>query len=142
MFHMLEQIHDPSEFLREAIAALPNVRHFAFGVPSSKDPLLNLYQYEAFSHFTFWSHREQLRSKRSLDYLLNDLFGDIKATRLQRYGVGNHQCWLSTGKPGGQNQMPVAEVTQFDVFYRSALIFQGSSDSLSVGCHISPPKCF
>jgi len=140
MFHVLEHIRDPREFLREAIAALPNVRLFVFEVPSSEDPLLNLYQCEAFSHFTYWSHHEQLHTKWSLDYLLNDLFGDIKVTRLQRYGIGNHLGWLSTGKPGGQHQMPFAEENQVDVFYRSALISQGFSDSLWAECHISPLK--
>ena len=136
MFHVLEHLQDPRVFLRRIRETLHNVRLLVVEIPCSEDPLLTLYESQAFSHFTYWSHHEHLHSKRSLELLLSSVFDSFQVKRLQRYGLGNHLSWLAIGKPGGQARMSWAEGTQVDVEYRSAIIAQGFSDSLWAVCKI------
>ena len=138
MFHVLEHLRDPRVFLREALEALPNVRLFVIEVPCAEDPLLTLYESEAFSCFTYWSHHEHLHSKRSLESVFWGIFDSIEVSRLQRYGLANHLGWLSRGKPGGQVKMSWLERSPADVEYRSEVIAQGFSDTLWAVALISP----
>ena len=130
MFHVLEHLPDPRLFLRDAIEALPNARLFVIEVPCSEDPLLTLYKCETFSHFTYWSHHEQLHSKQSLERLLASLFDEREVTRLQRYGLGNHLGWLSRGKPGGQVELAWLDGSPADADYRLRVVGQNFSDTL------------
>jgi 2-polyprenyl-3-methyl-5-hydroxy-6-metoxy-1,4-benzoquinol methylase len=136
MFHVLEHLQDPRDFLKEIHEALPNLRLLVVEIPCSEDPLLALYECQAFSQFTYWSHHEHLHSKRSLELLLSSVFDSFNVERLQRYGLGNHLGWLAKGKPGGQLVMPWAQGTQVDAEYRTAIIAQDFSDSLWAVCTI------
>ena len=130
MFHVLEHLRDPRALLQELLASLPNVRLFIIEVPCAEDPLLTLYESEAFSRFTYWSHHEHLHSKRSLEMLLDSTFDVLEVSRLQRYGLGNHLGWLARGKPGGQIELSWLDGSLADVEYRSRVIDQGFSDTL------------
>ena len=138
MFHVLEHLHDPRLFLREVLEALPKVRLFVIEVPCAEDPLLTVYKCEAFSKFTYWSHHEHLHSKKSLEALLEDIFGCVEVTRLQRYGLANHLGWLSRGKPGGQVGMSWLERSPADEQYRCEVMAKGFSDTLWAVARISP----
>ena len=137
MFHVLEHLRDPRLFLRDAIETLPNARLFVIEVPCAEDPLLTLYGCEAFSRFTYWSHHEQLHSKRSLESLLGELSDTVEVSRLQRYGLGNHLGWLSRGKPGGQVEMAWLEGSPADAYYRLRVVGQGFCDTLWAVVQIS-----
>ncbi len=130
MFHVLEHISDPRKFLGHLISQLPNMRLLIIEVPCSEDPLLSLYQSDAFSRFTYWSHHEQLHSKKSLELLLKNVFSAVDVKRLQRYGLGNHLGWLAKGRPGGQIWLPWANESMTDTSYRADLISQEFSDTL------------
>ena len=137
MFHVLEHLRDPRLFLQEVLEALPNARLFVIEVPCAEDPLLTLYESEAFSKFTYWSHHEHLHSKKSLEALLEDIFGCVEVTRLQRYGLANHLGWLSRGKPGGQVEMSWLERSPADEQYRYEVMAKGFSDTLWAVARIS-----
>jgi len=136
MFHVLEHLQNPRDFLRQILEALPNLRLLVVEIPCSEDPLLTLYESQAFSHFTYWSHHEHLHSKRSLELLLSSVFASYEVKRLQRCGLGNHLGWLAKGKPHGQKGMQWADRTTVDDEYRSAIVAQNFSDSLWAICKI------
>jgi len=130
LFHVLEHLPDPRPVLERMMELLPNARTLLIEVPCSEDPLLTLFASAPFSNFTYWSHHEQLHSKRSLESLLSSVFDDVEVTRLQRYGLGNHLGWLSWNKPGGQRELTWLEDSTANDLYCQLLIDNGFSDTL------------
>jgi hypothetical protein len=136
LFHVLEHLYDPHEVLDQLQAELPQLETVYVEVPCAEDPLLMLYESEAFSRFTYWSHHPMLHTANSLRLLLADHFDDVQIRRIQRYGLSNHLGWLVAGMPGG---LPKAETSgvpsAVDSAYRDWLLSLGMSDTLWAECH-------
>jgi 2-polyprenyl-3-methyl-5-hydroxy-6-metoxy-1,4-benzoquinol methylase len=106
MFHVLEHVFDPGEFLADAAACLAPGGRLIIEVPSLRDPLLSLYACEAYRRFYFQRQHPYVYSASSLSRLFAHLGLEVEqAIDHQRYGLENHLHWLSAGKPGGSEAL-------------------------------------
>ena len=105
LFHVLEHIHTPQKFLANIKKLMPAHAALIIEVPSLYEPLISLYNSEAFSNFFFSSQHPYVYSPPSLQRLME--YNDFQTTEVinfQRYGLENHLNWLSRAKPGGNKQ--------------------------------------
>jgi hypothetical protein len=130
LFHVLEHISEPKNFLQSTLSRLPAVEQVVIEVPCSEDPLLNVVFSEPFANHTYWSHHCHLHSMGSLKLLLSSTCRDVSIERIQRYSLANHLGWLTNGGPGGDTRFPWASNTEVDLRYRQSLIDLGCSDTL------------
>jgi len=132
LFHVLEHIVDPREFLTNCLACLTPQGRIIIEVPSLDDPLLTLYSSTAYRKFYFQRQHPYVYSSRSLRRLLEE--ENIHPEQLiphQRYGLENHLNWLTKEKPGGNEQFRQI-FTNFEVDYMTALEKAGFNDAVIV----------
>jgi 2-polyprenyl-3-methyl-5-hydroxy-6-metoxy-1,4-benzoquinol methylase len=102
MFHVLEHIPDPRSILIELSNKLKDDGQLIIEVPNASDVLLELYQCEKFSCFTYWSCHLYLFTRRTLSELANQAGMKVNYIKqIQRYPLSNHLYWLAKGLPGG-----------------------------------------
>ena len=130
MFHVLEHILDPKEFLTNCRACLAAHGTVIIEVPSLEDPLLSLYRSKAYQQFYFQRQHPYVYSSKSLPRLLEqDGLHMETVIPHQRYGLENHLNWLVNEKPGGHERFR-------EIFhpsagqYRKALEQAGISDAV------------
>jgi len=105
LFHVLEHILKPEDFLAEIRKLLSEHSLLIIEVPSLLDPLLSLYHNKTFSNFIFSSQHPYVYSPSSLARLMET--SGFKATEtiyFQRYGLENHLNWLTQAQPGGNRE--------------------------------------
>jgi hypothetical protein len=106
LFHVLEHVFEPGEFLADCVACLAPGGRLIVEVPSLDDPLLSLYDCEAYRRFYFQRQHPYVYSARSMTRLLERLGFEVeRPIHHQRYGLENHLGWLSSGKPGGSERL-------------------------------------
>ena len=102
MFHVLEHIPDPRSILGELGERLKEDGQFIIEVPNAADALLELYQCDQFSHFTYWSCHLFLFTAQTLSELASQAGFKVNYIKqVQRYPLSNHLYWLAKGLPGG-----------------------------------------
>jgi SAM-dependent methyltransferase len=102
LFHVLEHVFDPGRFLADCAGCLAAGGRLIIEVPSLDDPLLSLYECEAYRRFYFQRQHPYVYSAASMTRLLKHLGFELeRGIPHQRYGLENHLGWLSSGKPGG-----------------------------------------
>lgn len=132
LFHVLEHIVDPREFLTNCVACLSPQGRMIIEVPSLDDPLLALYGSTAYRKFYFQRQHPYVYSSRSLRRLLEK--ENIHSEQLiphQRYGLENHLNWLTKEKPGGNEQFRQL-FNNFEADYMTALEKAGFTDAVIV----------
>jgi len=130
LFHVLEHIVDPREFLSNCLACLTPQGRMIIEVPSLDDPLLTLYGSTAYRKFYFQRQHPYVYSSRSLRRLLEK--ENIHPEQLiphQRYGLENHLNWLTKEKPGGNEQFRQI-FTDCEADYMTALEKAGFTDTV------------
>ena len=130
MFHVLEHILDPKEFLTNCRACLSPRGTIIIEVPSLEDPLLSLYRSKAYQQFYFQRQHPYVYSSKSLARLLEqERFRPDIVMPHQRYGLENHLNWLVSGKPGGNQQFREIFHASAD-HYLKALEKAGAADAV------------
>lgn len=102
MFHVFEHMKNPFDFLEKCKALLEEDGIILIEVPHIEDPLMSLYDLDAFRDFVFQPMHPMIYSKKSLDYVFER--SGLRCQEViyyQRYGLGNHLGWLKNHKPGG-----------------------------------------
>ena len=129
---MFEHILEPASFLKMIAACLSDNDRVVIEVPSLMDPLLVLYDSDAYGKFYFQSQHPYIYGPASLIRVLEHNGCEVVETiAQQRYGFDNHLNWLMTGKPGGSQKL--REVfAGLDDDYRSTVIDNGYSDTFFV----------
>ncbi len=103
-FFVLEHIRDPVQFLKAALDILKEDGTMVFEVPNRNDPLITIYDIEAFNRF-YWSVAHNWYfNPTSLKYILDRLPCEYEILNEQRYDLSNHMTWAIEGKPGGQGR--------------------------------------
>jgi len=130
LFHSLEHIVSPSDFLAEIRRLMLATSFLIIEAPSFSDPLLSLYNNQAFSHFYFQSQHPYLYSPSSLRRLLeHNAYQTVELINYQRYGLENHLTWLSQGSPGG-NEVFRKQFRDLEAPYIAALEHYGKTDTV------------
>jgi 2-polyprenyl-3-methyl-5-hydroxy-6-metoxy-1,4-benzoquinol methylase len=129
LFHVLEHLCDPLDILNKLYKKLAPNGKMVIEVPNAEDALLNLYDCDAFSKFTYWScHLYLFNSKTLAELIKKTAFETVCIRQYQRYPLSNHMHWLSKGKPAGhiewsflddevlqaQYEKKLAEISQCD----------------------------
>lgn len=138
MFHVLEHIFDPGRFLANCVACLAPGGRLIIEVPSLDDPLLTLYDCEAYQRFYFQRQHPYVYSAGSMTRLLVHQGLEVeRAIHHQRYGLENHLHWLSAGKPGGSKQLREI-LAGCEAAYMACLERQGRADSFIALARAAP----
>jgi SAM-dependent methyltransferase len=132
LFHVLEHIDDPPDFLKSCSQVLKTDGKIIVEVPSLDDPLLKLYHLEEYEKFYFQSQHPYVYSAKSLYRLLEaNRFRIQQCIPHQRYGLENHLTWLSEGRPGGNETLRDIFST-IDAQYRERLETAGYADAVII----------
>lgn len=130
LFHVLEHILKPVDFLAGIRKLMSNRSLLIIEVPSLLDPLLSLYHNKTFTNFIFSSQHPYVYSPSSLERLM--AANGFKATEtvyFQRYGLENHLNWLTQAQPGG-NQEFQTTFKDLEPEYRAKLEQAGKTDTV------------
>lgn len=130
LFHTLEHVPNPVDFLGDLSAYLVRGGRIAIELPNVTDALIALYKIPAFSDFYYQRAHLYYFSARTLAKTIQAAGGNAEIAGIQRYDLSNHLRWLITGRPGGQGyyQETFSDVVQ--VAYGEALIRAGYADTL------------
>lgn len=131
LFHVLEHVAEPSDFLRRTGELLSPGGVLVAEVPNVDEMLLETCQ--AYNDF-YWirAHVHYFSRKTLLDCFSRAGFDDVEVRFEQRYGLINLCNWLLTGKP--QIERPVFTIDEayreVETCYRQFVEKQGKSDTL------------
>ncbi len=138
MFHVLEHIFDPGRFLSNCVACLEPGGRLIIEVPSLDDPLLTLYDCEAYRRFYFERQHPYVYSAGSMTRLLVHQGLEVeRAIHHQRYGLENHLHWLSVGKPGGSRHLREM-LADCETAYMTCLERRGRADAFIALARVAP----
>jgi len=102
MFHVLEHILDPIEFLKEVKKKLLPGGKVIIEVPNVDDILVSTYKINKHLDFYWEIAHNYYFSRETLGKVLEKAGYRYEMYPLQRYDLSNHMYWMLTGKPGGQ----------------------------------------
>jgi len=120
MFHVFEHIRNPISFLKTCTSLLNKDGYLIIEVPHSNDPLISLYNCEAFKDFVFQPMHPMVYNEKSLDYVFNQVdLKKVKTIYHQRYGLENHLSWFKNKKAGGD--LELAKLFSNNLEYRNTL---------------------
>ena len=130
LFHVMEHIEAPLDFLETVKELMSAQSTLIIEVPSLFDPLLSIFQCEAFSDFYFSRQHPYVFSPPSLQRLMEyGGFQTAEIVNFQRYGLENHLNWLNYGSPGG-NQLFRQLFRDLESDYIAALENHGKTDTV------------
>jgi SAM-dependent methyltransferase len=102
MFHVFEHIREPQIFLKQCTELLKDGGLILIEVPHSEDPLISIFNSEAYKDFIFQPMHPMVYNEKSLDYVFNTAgFDKNNIIYHQRYGLENHLSWFKNAKSGG-----------------------------------------
>ncbi len=129
MFHVFEHIKQPEIFLNKCFRLLTTSGYLIVEVPCIADPLLSLYECNAFKDFYFQPMHPFVYSLTTLRYIFQQGgFIEEKFIFYQRYGLDNHLAWLSRGKPGGDVLLSTLFADNDE--YRQVLVNNQTTDTI------------
>jgi 2-polyprenyl-3-methyl-5-hydroxy-6-metoxy-1,4-benzoquinol methylase len=131
LFHVLEHVREPREFLARLADRLAKNGQLVVEVPNADDSLLSLYRNEQFSSFTYWSCHLRLFSRTTLATLAKQSGLTVNYIKqVQRYPLSNHLHWLACGKPGGHKQWSFLDSTELNEAYEKQLAAIDACDTV------------
>ena len=102
VFHVLEHIRDPIDFLMKLAALLAPGGVIAVEVPNVDDALLARFHIEEFATFYWHPAHSYYFSAKTLETVAARAGFRAEMTGVQRYTLANHLAWLRDRKPGGR----------------------------------------
>jgi len=102
MFHVLEHVEDPIQFLKDIKNKLSSSGKLILEVPNVNDILVSTYKIKNHLDFYWEIAHKYYFSKESLQNVLDRAGYRAIIYPLQRYDLSNHMYWMQYGKPGGQ----------------------------------------
>lgn len=138
LFSLLEHVPEPIDFLIAARRRLSAGGMLVIEVPSSREPLVGLYDLAAFKDFYFQAMHPFVYSPEAVEMMLGRAgLSLVRFQYKQRYGLANHLQWLRSGLPGGAEEFSRIFDGQADQAYRRALETAGQTDTLYAIAKIS-----
>ena len=131
LFHVLEHLEDPIEYLQKLSVLLVDDGVMIIEVPNADDALLSLYDCDMFADFTYWESHLYLYNNVTFTRLIDKAGLKIRFLgQIQRYSLSNTMYWLSRGKPGGHKDWAMLSNEKLDKEYESALARLGIADTI------------
>ena len=131
LFHVLEHIKNPIEFLTEILETFKNTNIFVIEVPHTDEALVSLFKNEKYIENHYCLDHLWYFNEKTLTNVLNDSgLKIVYSGQLQRYPIKNHFKWL-TGEET-DNNFSIFE--DLDYIYKQNLIKNKIADSLFVIC--------
>lgn len=120
-YYVLEHIRNPVLFLKELFRFITPGGAMVFEVPSATEPLIELYDIDAFDRF-YWSiaHHWYFTPK-SLSAVIDKVDKPFNLFPEQRYDISNHMVWMQYGKPGGLGRYSNVFGKELDRLYKERL---------------------
>lgn len=130
MFHVLEHLPDPVNYLSHLRSLLSENGRIVVEVPNADDALISLYQIEAFRRFYYSIAHLTYFNPTSLAHCAqaSGLVGEVNG--IQRYDLSNHLFWAQHGRPGGQAAYAGTISAETNNAYSRDLIHAGRADTL------------
>lgn len=131
MFHVLEHLEEPEEFLHRLKNMLTSNGKIIIEVPNAEDALLTLYDCKDFAEFTYWECHFYLYTVETLKLLAQKIGMKAKfVQQIQRDPLSNHLYWLTNRKPGGHVQWAALNDSCLDKQYGDKLAQLGIADTI------------
>jgi len=130
LFHVLEHVLHPVEFLRSLSPLLEKRGRLVVEVPNVGDALVAVYAVPAYLSFYYQKAHLYYFSKVTLGKALKDAGFAGVIEHIQRYDLSNHFHWMLTGRPGGQGCYSDILSPSACAAYAEGLIRAGHSDTL------------
>lgn len=131
LFHVMEHIIKPVEFLKQIYRKLKDGGRVVVEVPHANDFLIKFLDFAPFKKHTFWSEHLILHTRATLAAFLGAAqFQDIVITGYQRYPLANHLHWLAAGKPGGHSIWSFLQTDELNTSYSNVLAQLDMTDTL------------
>lgn len=130
LFHVFEHIRKPLSFLDRCFELLNENGLIIIEVPHMEDPLISLYDLQAYKDFYFQPMHHYIYSETGLKKVFEGAgFSEKDIIYIQRYGLDNHLGWLKHGKPGGEPLLRTF-FAEADRAYRRDLEKAGKTDTI------------
>lgn len=126
MFHVLEHLEDPIQFLKDVKNKLSASGKLVIEVPNVNDVLVSTYKIPNHLDFYWEIAHKYYFSKESLKEVLERAGYKSEIYPLQRYDLSNHMHWMQYGKPGGQGYynaiFPTSLLNEYAMFLKSRFL--------------------
>lgn len=130
LFHVLEHVRHPVEFLKELSGLLAPGGFLGIEVPNADDALLSAYKVPAFGPFYYQDAHLWYFNGDTLSRALKAAGLAAEVSWIQRYDLSNHLHWLGAGVPGGKGRYAGLLGPAVDAAYADALCRARVSDTL------------
>ncbi|MDF2944249.1 MAG: methyltransferase, type 11 [Herbinix sp.] len=130
MFHVLEHIVDPVQFLVDLKPLLKEGGKLYIEVPNVDDILVKTFRCDAFKDYYYKKAHIYNFNEKSLQYIFNQSGYEYDIRFIQRYDISNHFYWLANGKPGGRGFYQNILSNQVNEEYVKSLVMAKQTDTL------------
>jgi len=137
MFHVLEHIFDPIEFIAGLKQSLNADGTLFIEVPNNADILISGYELSEFKNFYYQSAHKWYFNKKSLAYILENAGFQFDIINIQRYDLSNHIEWLKNKVPGGFGKYNNILTDKINRAYTEMLSETDRSDTLFAICTVN-----
>lgn len=130
LFHVLEHIGEPINFLKSLKPLLKDGGKIYCEVPNVDDIMIKTFRNLPFMNFYYKKAHLYNFNSTGLGYVIKEAGYQYHISFIQRYDISNHFYWLGKGLPGGKgyyNQILSDETNQV---YIKSLINAGQTDTL------------
>lgn len=104
MFHVLEHIEEPIDFLKNLKSLLKKNGKIYMEVPNVDDVLVKTYECDAFKDYYYKKAHLYNFNEKGLAYIFKNAEYQYQIDFIQRYDLSNHLYWLAKGLPGGKGK--------------------------------------
>ena len=135
MFHVLEHVKNPSEFLRDLQKRFCKVSTFVIEVPNTEEALNSLFDCQSYRVNHYSSQHLYYFSYNTLQRVVEDAGLEcILQTGFQRYPLANNFGWLAQGKGEGQFRFNMLNDQDLNFQYEKVLVQNKIADSILFVC--------
>lgn len=138
MFHVLEHIEDPINYLKSLKKYLQPDGKIYIEVPNVDDVLIKTYACKDFINFYYKKAHLYNFNEKGLGFIFDHAGFEYQIEYIQRYDISNHFYWLANRKPGGQKAYSNILSEEANKAYINSLIAGKQTDTLFA--IISPKK--
>lgn len=130
MFHVLEHIENPADFLESLKELLKPGGVIYIEVPNVDDVLVKTYKCKEFLEYYYKLAHIYNFNEKGLRFIFDKagVVGDIEY--IQRYDLSNHMVWLGQGIPKGQGKYKDVLGLEVNQVYVESLKRVGQTDTL------------